>query len=823
MKNALQCLCEMLTNLYICEGIMKIFKNLFLFILIAFILSCSMESELDTTDFSVSLNLQHLVQNKNNLQGRSATENSSLTLTLYNSQTFPEEQAIKEVLKNRLPVVSSVKVPVSSSEPTKVSFLKIPVGINAIIVAECTIIGEKGKTKNYYTGTSDIFEVQRGRNSVEINLEKIINVGSVQFDHESGYVDYGTNVTLSCDTIGAQILYKFGDGEWINSGSSTVQIEINRDVRITAQAKCGSKESDESRAEYIVKYKVLFEENGGNEIEDKTGTSKIPVLLDEINPRKEGYSFEGWYLDSAFNEQFEDNEVSPDDATYGVITLYAKWEAITYTVVFKPNGGDDFIFEPSQTFTYDVPQNLKENVFTREGYAFNGWTINADGSGTSYTDKQEVKNLASTQGTEVTLYAQWKKIESKIEDVGLTFDLSNSVILINNEIGLENYRKIVNEEIKSLSVPYIDNTYSTMNVTCQYSAKLQNDVTVSNWVPIGTEENPFFSSFYGNGKSITINGMSSGYDYAGLFGCVQNATISNVVVKGDISSESAKYVGGIVAYCVVGASSTTIKNCVNKANVNLSTRASSNDEYIAVGGIVGYAEGNCNVENSVNNGEVKNSATGNFTSTAGIIGMVGNNTYNITNCVNLGKITGEANVAGIVAGINKDTLSPLIQIDKCINAGAINSEELYLAGIACAATDAWSSYITNSINLSALTGCSKAGIYYNAKSISFDITYCMNVGQNSADVNQHNYPISNKTEEISNCYYDSSKVIPGVDGDDNGTPKSTDELKTDTPFDSWSEDNWSFDIDRYPLPNIGENIPEGEDGVYWSAVLTAAT
>ena len=410
-------LCEMLTNFYICEGIMKIFKNLFLFILIAFILSCSMESELDTTDFSVSLNLQHLVQNKNNLQGRSATENSSLTLTLYNSQTFSKGQAIKEVSKNRLPVVSSVKVPVSSSEPTKVSFLKIPVGINAIIVAECTIF-DNTSAEICYTGTSNIFEVQRGRNSVEINLERITNVEQVQFNPQIREVDYGTNVTLSCDTIGAQILYQIDeDGVWINSESSTVQIKINKDVKISAKAKVGAIKSREVEAEYIVKYKVQFEENGGNLnlIDDITVTSENRVPLNDYEPTKEGYNFKGWYSDSNFADEFLKREVSPNDATNGVITLYAKWTPITYTVEFDVNGGDNPTSEKQQDFTYDVLQNLKKNEFTREGYAFNGWNTAKDGTETSYTDEQEVKNLASIQDAVVTLYAQWKKIKSKIE------------------------------------------------------------------------------------------------------------------------------------------------------------------------------------------------------------------------------------------------------------------------------------------------------------------------------------------------------------------------------------------------------------------------
>lgn len=389
---------------------MKYFKNLFLFILIAFILSCSMESELDTTDFSVSLDLQHLVQNKNNSQARTVAATNTLTLTMYNAQTFSKEQAIEEVLKNRLPVVSSVKVAVSSSEPTKVSFLKIPVGINAIIVAECTIFDNTG-AEICYTGTSDVFEVQRGRNSVTIDLQQIENVEDVEFSPVTGAkVDYGTNVTLSCDTIGAQILYRIdGVEEWTVGDTIT----IKNDVTIYAKAKCGSKESEVSSAEYKVIYKVQFEENGGTEIEDITGTSGTELNL--YTPRKTGYTFEGWYLDSDCTERFGNAVVSPDDATNGVITLYAKWEPITYTVVFNANGEGNLPSEKRQEFKYDELKKLTKNEFTRDGYTFTGWNTEKNGSGIPYVDEQEVKNLASTPDAEVTLYAQWKKIDSTIE------------------------------------------------------------------------------------------------------------------------------------------------------------------------------------------------------------------------------------------------------------------------------------------------------------------------------------------------------------------------------------------------------------------------
>ena len=58
-----------------------------------------------------------------------------------------------------------------------------------------------------------------------------------------------------------------------------------------------------------------------------------------------------------------------------------------------------------QMLTYDQAANLTANAFKKTGYSFAGWNTKSDGSGTNYSDKASVKNLA-TSGT-VTLYAQW--------------------------------------------------------------------------------------------------------------------------------------------------------------------------------------------------------------------------------------------------------------------------------------------------------------------------------------------------------------------------------------------------------------------------------
>lgn len=49
---------------------------------------------------------------------------------------------------------------------------------------------------------------------------------------------------------------------------------------------------------------------------------------------------------------------------------------------------------------------LSNNTMTRVGYTFKNWNTKANGSGTAYSNKQNVKDLAAP-GKEITLYAQW--------------------------------------------------------------------------------------------------------------------------------------------------------------------------------------------------------------------------------------------------------------------------------------------------------------------------------------------------------------------------------------------------------------------------------
>ncbi len=56
----------------------------------------------------------------------------------------------------------------------------------------------------------------------------------------------------------------------------------------------------------------------------------------------------------------------------------------------------------NQSILVGITANLNNNIFTYEGYTFNGWNTKADGSGTGYADGQEV-----TLENDLVLYAQW--------------------------------------------------------------------------------------------------------------------------------------------------------------------------------------------------------------------------------------------------------------------------------------------------------------------------------------------------------------------------------------------------------------------------------
>lgn len=90
------------------------------------------------------------------------------------------------------------------------------------------------------------------------------------------------------------------------------------------------------------------------------------------------------------------------------LTLYAIYSCNTYTITFDANGGTGPAMN-SISKTYNTPEDLTANTFTREGYTFLGWSTDKNAISAEYTDKGSVTDdLTTTNNGKVTLYAIWE-------------------------------------------------------------------------------------------------------------------------------------------------------------------------------------------------------------------------------------------------------------------------------------------------------------------------------------------------------------------------------------------------------------------------------
>lgn len=148
-------------------------------------------------------------------------------------------------------------------------------------------------------------------------------------------------------------------------------------------------------------FNVTFNANGGSVSTTSKTVTHNSTYGSLPTPTRTGYTFNGWFTATSGGTKITDTTKVTITANQ---TLYSQWKINGYTIAYNSNGGSGSVGNSSMT--YDKASNLNANSFTRTGYTFNGWNTKADGSGTAYTDKASVKNLASS-GT-VTLYAQWK-------------------------------------------------------------------------------------------------------------------------------------------------------------------------------------------------------------------------------------------------------------------------------------------------------------------------------------------------------------------------------------------------------------------------------
>ena len=219
------------------------------------------------------------------------------------------------------------------------------------------------------------------------------------------------------------------------------------------------------------------------------------------------------------------------------------------------------------------------------------------------------------------------------------------------------------------------------------SAKLTADINLTNychaaedgmellsWIPVGNFDNPWKGNMDGQGHTISNLYIKTAQSYVGLFGCIEDATIQDLIfdtakvenvntiykntfctgilagfarayvhsypahIKGIKTTDNCTVIGQVRTGGIVGQTNINLEICENHSSVKGG---------MEVGGIAGTSE-NINIKRCTNYGTVVNDDYY-------IGGIIGEALFtSIEDCANYGKITSTGWHAGGIAGYTMD-------------------------------------------------------------------------------------------------------------------------------------------------------------------------
>lgn len=143
---------------------------------------------------------------------------------------------------------------------------------------------------------------------------------------------------------------------------------------------------------------ILVETVTGTSYTDTTGTAGKTYYYWIVAKKSSGYvtssSATGYKASSSGGGETGGGETGGGTAS------------VSYAVAFNANGGSGTMADES--FAGGVSKALTICTFTRTGYTFVGWAKSASATTSAYDDGQSVKDLTTTSGATVTLYAVWQ-------------------------------------------------------------------------------------------------------------------------------------------------------------------------------------------------------------------------------------------------------------------------------------------------------------------------------------------------------------------------------------------------------------------------------
>ena len=265
--------------------------------------------------------------------------------------------------------------------------------------------GESHVMESFYNGITPVSTLDSGANQDSIGACWVPSAVTAVPGITAQTVNGKVQLSISSATPGAEIYYTRNGGvpssNYTRSEFFGGAVELTESTFVRAMA-AGNTYWDSGISEAQINVcKIIFESNGGAGVDPQYAVNGTPTTK-PADPTRDGYAFDGWYVDKGCSQAYDFNT-----ALTGDITLYAKWQKL-YKVKFNANGGS---VKPSSKY---VAYSMKYGTLPspkKKGYTFSGWYTKKKG-GTKITASSKVKITKTT-----TLYAHWKKTSVKATSI----------------------------------------------------------------------------------------------------------------------------------------------------------------------------------------------------------------------------------------------------------------------------------------------------------------------------------------------------------------------------------------------------------------------
>ncbi|MBQ6030315.1 MAG: InlB B-repeat-containing protein, partial [Oscillospiraceae bacterium] len=278
--------------------------------------------------------------------------------------------------------------------------------------------------------------------------------------------DASGNAVIQDDYYGNKLYYTNASTSYFAYQSSAANpVQLYRKTEDTTTTYY----STAVNASPVTAWTVSFNANGGSVVASQTVVDGQTAVR-PADPTKTGFTFGGWYSDSALTNAYDFTQ--PVTAN---LTLYAKWvedTTVTYTVTFQSNGGSAVA---AQTVT-EGEAAVRPADPTRTGFTFGGW----------YTDSNltNAYDFSQPVTADLILYAKWTEIV--VENVTLTYLVNGAAV-------------------NTVTVA------AGTGVTLPASATAFDGWTFIGWASAATEETAVAPAYYAPGDSYTVNANASLY------------------------------------------------------------------------------------------------------------------------------------------------------------------------------------------------------------------------------------------------------------------------------------------------------------------------